>query len=90
MLHAVWHGTEALVYSDHPREAAASTGLATIFGFFGVNAPEPLLDYVLLIRYYIYGVLGQKMFSVFAVWTGKSQCKNEFDFRIDRFQFAKR
>ena len=24
-LHAVWHGTEALVYSNHPREAAASS-----------------------------------------------------------------
>ena len=27
-LHAVWHGTEALVYSSHPREAAASPYLA--------------------------------------------------------------
>ena len=27
-LHAVWHGTEALVYSNHPREAAASSYLA--------------------------------------------------------------
>ena len=26
------HGTEALAYSNHPREAAASTSLATIFG----------------------------------------------------------
>ena len=31
-LHAVWHGTEALVYSNHPREAAASSYLAIIFG----------------------------------------------------------
>ena len=31
MLHAVLHGTEALVYSNHPREAAASTCLAKIF-----------------------------------------------------------
>ena len=27
-LHAVWHGTEALVYSNNPREAAASSYLA--------------------------------------------------------------
>ena len=31
-LHAVWHGTEALVYSNHPRNAAASSYLAIIFG----------------------------------------------------------
>ena len=31
-LHAVWHGMEALVYSNHPREAAASSYLAIIFG----------------------------------------------------------
>ena len=31
-LHAVRHGTEALVYSNHPREAAASSYLAIIFG----------------------------------------------------------
>ena len=31
-LHAVWHGTEALVYSNHPTEAAASSYLAIIFG----------------------------------------------------------
>ena len=29
-LHAVRHGTEALVYSNHPREAAASSYLAII------------------------------------------------------------
>ena len=28
-LHAVWHGTEALVYSNHTREAAASSYLAS-------------------------------------------------------------
>ena len=32
-LHAVWHGTEALVYSNHPREAAASSYQAIIFGW---------------------------------------------------------
>ena len=31
-LHAAWHGTEALVYSNNPREAAASSYLAIIFG----------------------------------------------------------
>ena len=31
-LHAVRHGTEALVYSNHPRFAAASSYLAIIFG----------------------------------------------------------
>ena len=31
-LHVVWHGMEALVYSNHPREAAASSYLAIIFG----------------------------------------------------------
>ena len=31
-LHAVRHGTEALVYSNHPSEAAASWYLAIIFG----------------------------------------------------------
>ena len=29
-MHAVWHGTEALVYSNHPREAVASLCLAII------------------------------------------------------------
>ena len=31
-LHDVWHGTEALVYSNHPMEAAAFSYLAIIFG----------------------------------------------------------
>ena len=31
-LHAVWHGTEALGYSNHPTEAAAFSYLAIIFG----------------------------------------------------------
>ena len=31
MAHAVLHGTEALVYSNYPREATASTCLAIIF-----------------------------------------------------------
>ena len=30
-LHAVWHGTEALVYSNHSREAAASSYLTINF-----------------------------------------------------------
>ena len=32
LLHAVRHGTEALIYNDHPREAAASLCLVIIFG----------------------------------------------------------
>ena len=32
LLHAVLHGMEALVYSNHPRGAAASSYLAIIFG----------------------------------------------------------
>ena len=32
LLHAVRHGTEALVYSDYPRETAASSYLSIIFG----------------------------------------------------------
>ena len=38
-LHAVWHGTEALVYSNHPRDAAASLYLAMIFGRIASGAP---------------------------------------------------
>ena len=33
LLHVVRHGTEPLVYSHHPREAATSTCLAIIFGW---------------------------------------------------------
>ena len=32
LLHAAQHGTEALIYSIHPREAVTSTYLAIIFG----------------------------------------------------------
>ena len=38
-LHAVRHGTEALVYSNHPREAAASSYLAIIFGRIASGTP---------------------------------------------------
>ena len=38
-LHAVWHGMEALVYSNHPREAAASSYLAIIFGRIASGLP---------------------------------------------------
>ena len=43
-LHAVWHGTEALVYSNHQNEAAASSYLAIIFGRIasGVHLAPPL------------------------------------------------
>ena len=34
LLHALLHGTEALVYSNHPREAAASTYLASCVPWF--------------------------------------------------------
>ena len=36
-LHAVWHGTEALVYSNRPREAAASSYLVPLLNC-GANA----------------------------------------------------
>ena len=38
-LHAVRHGTEALVYSNLPREAAASSYLAIIFGRIASGVP---------------------------------------------------
>ena len=38
-LHAVWHGTEALVYINHPREAAVSLYLAIIFGRIASGVP---------------------------------------------------
>ena len=38
-LHAVWHGTEALVNSNHPREAAVSLYLAIIFGRIASGIP---------------------------------------------------
>ena len=38
-LHAVWHGTEALVCSNHPREAAASSYVAIIFGQIASGYP---------------------------------------------------
>ena len=38
-LHAVRHGTEALVYSNHPSEAAASWYLARIFGWIASGVP---------------------------------------------------
>ena len=38
-LHAVWHGTGALVYSNHPREAAVSSYLAIIFGRIASGVP---------------------------------------------------
>ena len=52
-LHAVWHGTETLVHSNHPREAAASSYLAIIFGqiasglpwFLRINAVPMQLSY---------------------------------------------
>ena len=38
-LHAVWHGTEALVYSNHPREAAAFSYPAIIFEQIACGVP---------------------------------------------------
>ena len=38
-LHAVWHGTEALVYSSYPKEAAASSYLPIIFGRIASGIP---------------------------------------------------
>ena len=39
LLHAVRHGTEALIYSHYPREAAASSYLAIIFGRIASGIP---------------------------------------------------
>ena len=39
LLHAVRHGTGALVYSNHLREAAASSYLAIIFGWIASGVP---------------------------------------------------
>ena len=36
----VLHGTETLVYSNHPREAAAYTCLAIIFGWIASGTPS--------------------------------------------------
>ena len=47
-LHAVWHGTEALVYSNHPREVAASSYLAIIFGRIASGIPWFLRSTVVL------------------------------------------
>ena len=49
-LHAVWHGTEALVYSNHPREAAASSYLAIIFGQIASGVPWLLRSTVVLMQ----------------------------------------
>ena len=43
-LHAVLHGTEALVYSNHPREAAASSYLAIIFGRIAMSGSSAQLQ----------------------------------------------
>ena len=39
LLHAVRHGMEALAYSKHPREAAASSYLAIIYGRIASGVP---------------------------------------------------
>ena len=49
-LHAVWHGTEALVYSNHPREAAASSYLAIIFGRIASGVPWLLCSTAVLMQ----------------------------------------
>ena len=47
LLHAVQHGTETLVYSNYPREAAASTshnlwGIATGVPWFLLSTTVPM------------------------------------------------
>ena len=39
LLHAVWHGTEALVYSNDPREGVAFSYLTMIFGQIASGVP---------------------------------------------------
>ena len=50
LLHAVMHGTEALVYINHPREAAASTSLAIIFGRIALGVPWFFLSTAVLMQ----------------------------------------
>ena len=38
-LHAIRHGTKAQVYSNHPREASASSYLTIIFGRIASGVP---------------------------------------------------
>ena len=49
-LHAEWHGTEALVYSNHPREAGASLCLAIIFGRIASGIPWLLRSTAVLMQ----------------------------------------
>ena len=49
-LHAVWHSTQALVYSYHPREAAAFSYLAIIFGRIASGVPWFLCSTVVLMQ----------------------------------------
>ena len=49
-LHAVWHGMEALVYSNHPSEAAASSYLAIIFGRIASGVPWFLCSTAVLMQ----------------------------------------
>ena len=49
-LHAEWHGTEAQVYSNHPREAAASLCLAIIFGRIDSGLPWLLRSTAVLMQ----------------------------------------
>ena len=50
-LHAVWHGMEAPVYSNHPREAAASSYLAIILGWIASGVPWFLRSTVVLMQF---------------------------------------
>ena len=49
-LHAAWHGTEALVYSNHLREAATSSYLAIIFGWIASGVPSFLRSAAVLMQ----------------------------------------
>ena len=50
LLHALLHGTESLVYSNHPRKAAASTCLVIIFGRIARGVPWFLLSTSVLMQ----------------------------------------
>ena len=43
-LHAVQHGTEAVVYSNHPKDTAASSYLVIIFGQIASGVHSLLLS----------------------------------------------
>ena len=65
-LHVLWHGTEAPVYSNHPRGAAASSYLAIIFGRIVSGVPWFLRSYEVLMQL-AHQCTGNSMFDIRAL-----------------------